>query len=148
MSLIETIKAKNIEARKARSAATATLLTTVIGEDEVIGKNAGNRAPTDEEVQKVLAKFIKNNNETIAALGHASPRAEILMAENVILEAFLPTQMSLEQLTATVRAIVIGLKMAEAKIDMGTVMKILKDRFAGQYDGKMASTVIKAELAQ
>jgi hypothetical protein len=59
MSLIQTIKADQVQARKARSAS-ASILTTLIGEAEMIGKNAGDRESTDEEVIAIIKKFIKN----------------------------------------------------------------------------------------
>lgn len=147
MTLIEQIKSKNLEARKAKLAAVVGVLTPLIGEAEMVGKNA-NREVTDAEVVQMIKKFIKNLDETIRVLGDNDPRTLAAMGEKHTLEQFLPKQMDADHLAATVRAIVIGLKMAQApKIDMGAVMKALKERFDGQYDGKVASAVIKAELA-
>ena len=147
MSLIEQIKAKNLEARKAKLTAVVNVLTPLIGEAEMVGKNAGHPV-TDAEVVQMVKKFIKNLDETIRVLGDNDPRTLAAMGEKHTLEQFLPSQMDADQLAATVRAIIIGLKIAQApKIDMGAVMKALKERFDGQYDGKIASTVIKAELA-
>ena len=56
--LLAEIKAKQINARKARLS-TATLLTTLIGEAEMVGKNQG-REVTDSEVLAMIKKFIKN----------------------------------------------------------------------------------------
>lgn len=148
-TLIDTIKSDNLKARQQKLSAVSSLLTTLIGEAEMIGKNAGNRQPTDAEVQTLIRKFIKNNNETISALGDQDPRSLAFMGENHTLEKYLPIQMNTEQLVATVRGIVTGLKIAQTpKIDMGAVMKILKERFDGQYDGKAASMIIKVEIAQ
>lgn len=147
MSLIDTIKSKNIEARKAKLTAVSSLLTTLIGEAEMVGKNAGNRAPTDAEVQAVIKKFIKNLNETIGILGDNDPRTLAAMGERSTLETFLPKQLTEDELKSHIHAIHAGLVTHEGKADMGSIMKMLKIRFDGLYDGKLASQLIKAELA-
>lgn len=73
MSLIEQIKAKNLEARKAKLTAVVNVLTPLIGEAEMVGKNAGHPV-TDAEVVQMIKKFIKNLDETITALGDSDPR--------------------------------------------------------------------------
>ena len=142
MSLITTIKAEQISARKQHLTAVASVLTTLIGEAEMIGKNNGNREVTDSEVQALIKKFIKNNNETIAALGDNDPRTLEFMGENVTLEKFLPKQFTNEQ----VRLIVEAMK-ERGMSNMGEMMKHLKAEYDGQYDGKVASAIIKAALA-
>jgi hypothetical protein len=58
---MEQIKAKQIAARKSGSA-DAGLLTTLLGEAAMVGKNAG-RETTDQEVVAVVKKFVKNIDE-------------------------------------------------------------------------------------
>ena len=149
--MLSKIKAAQLQARKNRDAVTASLLTTLIGEAEMVGKNA-NRATTDDEVIAVIQKFIKNINETVSALS-AQPatastiatqaRIEVLQAERVELEQFLPSQLSADELTGHVHAIIAGLLGMKSTINVGDVMGVLKNRFAGRYDGKMASTIVK-----
>ena len=86
MTLMDQIKADQVSARKQKMTAVASLLTTLIGEAEMVGKNAGNRAPTDAEVQAVIKKFIKNLDETIAVLGDADPRTLAALGEKSTLE--------------------------------------------------------------
>ena len=144
MSLITQIKAEQVTARKNRNGPMASLLTTLIGEAEMVGKNAG-REVLDAEVVATIKKFIKNIDETIKALGADDARAQAAMDERVVLEHFLPSQMSEQQLTEAVTAIKAELNAGQK--DMGKVMSLLKTRHEGQYDGKMASTVVKAVLA-
>jgi uncharacterized protein len=144
MSLITQIKVEQVTARKNRNAPMASLLTTLIGEAEMVGKNAG-REVLDAEVTAVIKKFIKNIDETIKALGAEDARAQAAMDERVVLEHFLPRQMDEQQLTEAVTAIKAELNAGQK--DMGKVMSLLKTRHEGQYDGKMASTVVKAVLA-
>lgn len=132
MTLMEQIKAKQVAARKA-GAPEASLYTTLLGEASVIGKNAGNRETTDAEVVAVVKKFIKNAEETAVALTSRNQDATDFLVECSILEQFLPMQLSEAAL----------IEVAKCQENMPAFMKHLKENFAGQYDGKLASTVAK-----
>ena len=151
MSLISQIKAAQVRARIERSVS-ASILTTLLGEAEMIGKNAGNRETTDEEVIGVAKKFIKNIDETIAVVERADvtdATTSVLTAirnERAVVEQFLPSQMNDDQLRTAIQDVIGGIKTAGEVPNMGLVMKVLKQRFDGQYDGKAASTITKEEL--
>lgn len=144
MSLIEQIKAKNLEARKAKLTAVVNVLTPLIGEAEMVGKNAGHEV-TDAEVVQMVKKFIKNLDETIRVLDDADPRTAIALAEKHTLEAFLPKQLSEDELGQIIGSIVV--EISAGPKDIGKVLGLLKSRFDGQYDGKTASTIAKAKLS-
>jgi uncharacterized protein YqeY len=132
MTLMEQIKQKQLAARK-EGLPIASLYTTLLGEAAMIGKNAGDRETTDAEVVAVVKKFIKNTNETIDALTTRGQNAEMFVIERMILEEFLPQQLDEVQLTIIARYFK----------SMPEFMKALKERYAGQYDGKLASMVAK-----
>lgn len=138
MTLMEQIKAKQIAARKAGAPQEreASLLTTLLGEAAMVGKNA-NRETTDQEVVAVVKKFVKNIDETITALSSRNQDASAFMVERKILEQFLPVQMT-EQAIQNV---------AEQFTSMPEFMKYMKENYAGQYDGKVASTIAKTVFA-
>lgn len=144
-TLIEQIKADQLVARKDHLAVHATLLTTLIGEAEMVGKNKRNGAPTDEEVQAVVTKFVKGNTETLAQLPSDDSRVGTLQFENDILSVYLPTQMSDDVLRNAIATIGNELGLHSPK-DMGMVMKALKERHGGSYDGKTASVIVKEYL--
>jgi uncharacterized protein YqeY len=133
MSLMEDIKVRQLTARKA-AAPEASLYTTLLGEAGAIGKNAGNRETTDQEVVAVVKKFIKNLDETINALTSRNQDAGSFLNERSVLEQFLPKQMGEEDLV----------NIAQALPNLPAFMKHLKENYAGQYDGKLASTVAKS----
>lgn len=133
MSLMSLIKAKQIEARKSKDPLTSGLLTTLMGEAAVIGKNAGNRETTDAEVVSVVKKFIKNIDETVNALTLHNKDTSTYLNERLVLEQFLPLQLTELALT----------HLAEKHTTMPEFMKFLKETHPGQYDGKMASAVAK-----
>lgn len=137
MTLMQKIKQDQVEARKERDTIRANLLTTLIGEAEMVGKNAGNRESTDSEVVAVIKKFVKNAQETLAALrAHLQDHVDVTV-EISILEGYLPKQLSEYEL----KAIAVG------RTGMPDFMKYLKDNYAGQYDGKLASTVAREVYA-
>jgi hypothetical protein len=144
MSLLAHIKAQNIAARKARLSAVSNLLTTLIGEAEMVGKNAG-REVSDAEVLAVIRKFIKNINETISILGDNDLRTTIALAERQTLETFLPQQLTTAQLEQIISSI--RVEISAGPKDMGRVLALLKSRFDGQYDGKTASMIAKVMLS-
>ena len=93
MSLLAQLKKDSMLARKAADGIRATLLSTLIGEAEMVGKNAGNRESTDDEVQQTIRKFLKNNQEALAVIKDADRRTA-LEQESAILVAYLPPMAS------------------------------------------------------
>lgn len=146
--LIDRIKADALAARKAKSPA-ASVLITLIGEVDTRTKTLNPaRAMTDEEVLAVVRKFLKGIDETLRVLSTSAMPAEKLaeavakaQAEQVALEAYLPVQMSAEAIEAFARS-----KMAEGA-DLGAVMAALKAEHGGQYDGKLASGIVRNLIA-
>ena len=141
MSLLSEIKKDQLQARKNKNTDDATLLTTLIGEAAMIGKNDGNRETTDNEVVAVIKKFIKNNNELIAVVNPETYGFTRAIAENDFLTQYLPSQMTEEEIRAAVQSHMFTVDEVSPKI-MGVIMKWLKDNYAGQYDGKMASKIV------
>lgn len=147
MSLVETIKSDSLTARKAKDSLKATLLTTLYSEVANVGKNNGNRDTTDAEAVAVVKKFLKGVDETVKALMDSSPeRFAIALAEQTILEQYLPKQLSEDEIRSIVVSLVNALPERSAK-QMGAVMKEMKALYEGQYDGQVASRLIKEALA-
>lgn len=145
MTLLEEIKATQLLARKGNNQLMASLLTTLIGEAQIIGKNDGNRETTDSEVIAIVKKFIKNIDECLAVPSLSQEAGIKLVLEKKILSDYLPPQMSALELELTIQNIIAEIS-ASAK-DVGRVMGLLKQRHDGLYDGKVASTIVKNMLA-
>ena len=93
-----------------------------------------------------MPKFLDGVNETIALMtdfsnkdGNAD-RYVNLLKEQCYLTNYMPQQMDEYMLTLAVRAIIDELG---SNANMGQVMAALKAKHAGQYDGKVASNVVK-----
>ncbi len=143
--LLEKLQAAALAARKNQNAVAASLLTTLYAEAARVGKDQGNRVSTDDEVVAVVKKFSKNIDETLAALPATDSRVAQLSLEKELLAAYLPTQLDEAGLKALIDELVAGLAEKSPK-QMGAIMAGLKARAGGQYDGAMASRLVKAAL--
>lgn len=149
MTILDSVKAAQLQARKDKRADDASTLTTLIGEAEMIGKNDGNRVTTDAEVVAVIKKFVKNIDETLNVLSKDSTkvdRVEALSKEKALLSTFLPQQLSEDELRHILTTFVSKLEDKNPKA-MGKVLASLKEQFAGRYDGALASKITKELLA-
>ncbi|MFT3857053.1 MAG: GatB/YqeY domain-containing protein [Aquabacterium sp.] len=102
----------------------------------------------DTMVVAIVDKLIKQRKDA-AQQYEAGGRADLAdkeKAEIVVLEAYLPKRLSLEEVTEAVKAIVTELG-ASGPGDMGKVMGVVKQRLAGQADMGQVSAAVKAALA-
>ena len=142
MSMLEVIKNDSIIARKARDTNKASLLATLFSEASMIGKNDGNRETTDAEVVKVVKKFIKGIDEMISVVGTKSR----FPLEKEILSKYIPKQMDKEEMYDVVSNVLFIHKIERIPKNMGKVMALLKATYDGQYDGKVASQIVREKL--
>jgi len=102
---------------------------------------------TADDVMGVIKKIVKQRKESIEQFTTAG-RQDLVdqeTAELKVMEAYMPAQMSKEQIEKMV-AEVIAATGAKSIKEMGTVMKEAQARSGGQADGKTLSEVIKAKL--
>ena len=95
----------------------------------------------EAEIVAVVRKELNKRTEIIGFAEKAG-RAETVaqaQAEQAILEAYLPTQLGAAEIEATIQAIAGELGSTQ----IGPVMAELRKRHAGQFDGKLASELIK-----
>ena len=145
MTLLDTIKAEQLVARKAHDSVATSVLTTLYSEAAMVGKNATPpHESTDAEVTATIRKFIKNNQEfaSIAGDRRDSDTCDRLFEELQILEKFLPQQMTELELEKCIATFMADNGLSGPKA-LGLVMKMLKDQHGGQYDGQLASAVAK-----
>lgn len=102
---------------------------------------------TADDVMAVVKKLVKQRKESIEQFA-AAGRTDLSDAETAelrVLEAYLPAQMTREQVEALVVEVIAATGAKTVK-DMGTVMKETMTRAGGSADGKMISEVIKSKL--
>ena len=106
-------------------------------------------APDDDLlVTEVLQKMIKQRRESadLYRKGNREELAATEEAEIAVIERFLPKQMSNEEASAAIQAIIAETGASGMK-DMGRVMGEVKSRLAGQIDPARASAIVRAALA-
>lgn len=143
--IIETIKHKQLEARKNKDKVLAGFLTTLISEIAIVGKNAGNRETTDSEAVKVVKKFVKGIEETIKLIKDEEKIAS-LNYELSIYNEFLPKMMGEAETKVAVETIIATLTEKSPKV-MGQVIGQLKTTYGDALDAGLASKIVKELLA-
>ncbi|MCA6362561.1 MAG: GatB/YqeY domain-containing protein [Bacteroidetes bacterium] len=104
---------------------------------------------TEESAIKALQKEVKKRRET-AEIYITQNRPELAEVENFqagIIEAYLPKQMSEDEVREILNTI-IAQTGAASPADMGKVMGVATKQLAGKADGKMISSLVKDLLSK
>ncbi len=135
-----------MRARDELTTATLRMTLTAVTNEEVAGSSA--RVLSDDEIVRVIGREAKKRREAAEAFDQAG-RAELAdreRAEGGVLERYLPTQLSDAELDAIVAAAVAEAGATTVR-DLGSVMKLVQPRVAGQADGKRVSEAVRTQLA-
>ncbi|MBD3750229.1 MAG: GatB/YqeY domain-containing protein [Sphingobacteriales bacterium] len=103
---------------------------------------------SEETEIKVLQKLVKQRRES-ADIYLAQNRQDLyqIEAEEIeVIEKYLPKQLSAEELTAYIKALIEKLQVSSVK-EMGKIMGVANKELAGKADGKAISETIKSLLA-
>lgn len=102
----------------------------------------------DAACLKIMQKMVKQRQESadIYSQQNRQDLADPELAEKKIIEEYLPKQMSDEELTAAVKAIIAQMGVTSIK-DMGKVMGAASKQLNGKADGKAISDKVKSLLA-
>jgi uncharacterized protein YqeY len=138
-----------MKARDQKRVSTLRLVLAGIKERDIANRTEETRAGiTDEEILSLLAKMIKQREESAAAY-EAGGRPELVASERkeiAIIREFQPAQMSESDTRAAVVAAVEEVGARSPK-DMGQVMSALKTRYQGRMDFAKGAAVVKELLA-
>jgi uncharacterized protein len=111
-------------------------------------EGAAGEIKQEDEV-KLLQKLVKQRKESLAIYEQQN-RADLAQKEQEeieVIEKFLPSQLSNEELKSMLAEIIkeVG---AQSQADVGKVMGAATKRLAGRADGKTVSAVVKELLAK
>lgn len=140
--LKEAMKAKNAE-----QLSTVRLIQAAVKDRDIANRGIGKEQASDDEILQILAKMVKQRDES-AKIYEENSRPELAAkerAEIIVIQDFMPKQLSDSEVRANVSAIIAETGAAGAK-DMGKVMAALKERYAGQMDFAKASATVKELL--
>lgn len=102
----------------------------------------------DADVIAVIEKMLKQRRDSITAYESASRAdlADIEKAEVVVLQTYLPKQLTDDEVAALLDQVVVDTEAVDMK-DMGKVMAAIKPLVAGKADMAKISGLIKSRLA-
>ncbi|RAJ42255.1 hypothetical protein K353_02607 [Kitasatospora sp. SolWspMP-SS2h] len=135
-----------IKARDELRSSTLRLTLSAVTGAEVAGKQ--KKELSDAEVLQVIGKEAKKRREAAEAFQGAgrAEQAERERAEGEVLDAYLPKQLTDEELAAVVAAAVAE-SGASGPQGMGAVMKLVRPQVEGKADGGRVAAAVKAALA-
>ena len=134
-----------MRARETEKLGTIRLLLAAIKQREVDDRTELD----DASVTAVIDKMIKQRKDSISQFETAG-RADLVAKEKGeldVLAAYMPAQMSEDEIAAEVQAVVAQTGAAGPQ-DMGKVMGVLKPKLAGRADMTAVSAKVKAALSK
>ena len=144
--LTETIRADmtvSMKAREAEKLSTLRMLQAAVKNEQIeIGREL-----SDEEALVLIRKAVKQRLDSIDQFtkGNRPELAEKESRELEILKAYLPPELSDQELESGLREIVASTGAASKK-DLGKVMKEASARFKGRADGKKIQEIVSRLL--
>ena len=136
-----------MKAKDERRVSTLRMVNATFKNADIEARGQGKPPLPDADLLGVLQKMIKQRQEAVE-LYDKGGRAELATQEReeiAIISAYLPKQMSEDDVKAAIAAAVAETNAAGMK-DMGKVIGVLKAKYAGQMDFAKASGLVKAAL--
>jgi len=145
--LEETINSEIKVAMLARDVAKLEALRSI--KSAIILLKTSAEGYSDETEQKALLKMVKQRKETAEVYNQQgrADLAEVELMQALVIGAYLPKQMSEEDMRAEVSKIISSVG-ANSPADMGKVMGVASKQLAGKADGKIISTIVKELLGE
>ncbi|MFM5625225.1 GatB/YqeY domain-containing protein [Aeromonas sp. Y293-4] len=102
----------------------------------------------DEDILAVVTKMVKQRRDSISQFEAAGRQdlADKESAEIVVLQEFLPQQLTADEITALIEQAITE-SGAAVMADMGKVMAVLKPKIQGRADVGAVSAQVKTRLA-
>ncbi|MDE2264813.1 MAG: GatB/YqeY domain-containing protein [Alphaproteobacteria bacterium] len=138
-----------MKAREQKRLGCLRLMQAALKDRDIANRTEDSREGiSDDDILGLFAKMIKSREDSIA-LYEKGGRPELAAAERdeiAVIREFMPRQMDEAEAKAAIAA-VIAETGAGAMKDMGKVMAVLKERFAGKMDFGKASGAVKELLS-
>jgi uncharacterized protein YqeY len=137
-----------MKAKDERRVSTLRLVNSTLKNADIEARGQGKEPLGDDGVLGVLQKMIKQRNES-ADLYDKGDRPELARQEReeiAIISAYLPKQMSEDEVNAAIAAEIAATGAAGVK-DMGKVIGALRGKYAGKMDFGKVSPLVKAALS-
>ena len=148
MNLETKIMGEMKDAMKAKDEATLRALRAIKAEIIKAKTEPGAGGEINEAIeQKFLQKMVKQRKDSLDIF-EKQGREDLALKEKeelAVIQRFLPTQMSEEEITAAIKQIITDTG-ANSGADLGKVMGVASKQLAGKADGKAISGIVKTLL--
>ena len=136
-----------MRARQADRLSVLRMLKAALKNVAIEKHGPGERSLEDTDAQVVIRKQVKQRQDSVESFtqGGRPDQAAKELGEIGVLQAYLPKQLSAEELDALV-AEAIAETGATGKAQMGAVMKALASKVAGRADGRALSQAVQRRL--
>ena len=134
-------------AMKAKDAKRLGAIRLMMADVQKQGIANKNENLSDDEILAVLARMIKQREDSVVAF-EAGGRPEMAANERdeiAVIREFMPKQMSEDEARAAIKEVIAATGAASPK-DMGKVMAALKERYTAAMDFGKASGFVKEAL--
>lgn len=138
-----------MKAKEEVAVAAMRLIQAALKDRDISARSKGNMdGISDDEILSMLQSMIKQRRDSIEMYekGGRPELAEREAKEIDVIEGFLPEQMDDDDVDAAIAGVMQELEASSMK-DMGRVMAVLKERYAGSMDFAKASGLVKAKLS-
>lgn len=127
---------------------TLRLILAAIKDKDIAARTDDSRdGIPDEQILSLFTSMIKQRNDSIDMYNKGG-RPELAAKEQSeidIIREFMPKQLSADEITVAITSAITETGAAGVK-DMGKVMAVLKEKYAGQLDFSKASGAVKQAL--
>ena len=134
--------------RDQRAMSTLRLILAALRDRDIAERSKGNLSGlSDEQIIALLHSMVKQRRESISLYesGGREDLARQEAEEITVIEQFMPPQMSEAEVDEAVGAVIAEAEARTLK-DMGRVMAVLRERYAGRMDMARAGSRVKGQL--
>ena len=143
MTLLDRLSEDLKESLKSRNSLKSSVIRLL--KSSIKYREIEKKAPlSDDEIIEVIMSGIKQRRESIEQFSKGG-RTDLVQKESneiEIMQAYLPQQLTEEELVDEVKSVIKEVGAASAK-DMGKVMKALMPRIKGRAEGTKVSSIVK-----
>ena len=145
---LQTALKEAMKAKEADRLSTLRLINAAIKDREIAVRGEAEASEVGEaDILQIMGKMVKQRQESARAYeeGGRLELAEKELAEIVVIQEFLPRQMSGDEITTAIDTPVAETGATSIR-DVGKVMAALKARYTGQMDFGAVGALVKGRL--
>ena len=146
--LMEDLKQAMRQQDERRKVAIRSIIAALKQAETELGPDGARVSLKDDGILALIAKQARQREESIVEF-RKGRREDLVAAEEAelaILRAYLPQQMTREQIEIEVRKVIAEIGEGGSK-DLGSIMKPLMARLKGRADGRLVNQIVREFLA-